>query len=71
MDITSQVKDLIKRRYPELADVEPTIAVLDNSAQVLTFRKELQAPDGVAIRRIVRVTIDTQGNIVKISEARG
>ena len=71
MDIISRAKDLIKRRYPELAGVEPIVATLDNSARVLTFRKELPTPNGASIRRIVRVTIDAQGNIIKVSEARG
>jgi hypothetical protein len=71
MDIIPRVKDLVGRRYPELADVEPAVAVLDNGSQVVTFRKALATPDGATIRRVVRVTVDAQGNVLKVNESRG
>ena len=71
MDMVGRVKELVRKRYPDLADVEPAVADLDNSMQVLTFRKALSTPDGATIRRVVRVTVDAQGNVAKISESRG
>ncbi|GIV95573.1 MAG: hypothetical protein KatS3mg057_0230 [Herpetosiphonaceae bacterium] len=67
-------------RWPELAGVEPKIArrerrqapqstsgakAVSPAEYVLTFRTTIQTPDGFALPRTARVTIDESGRIIK------
>lgn len=65
--------------FPEMADAEPCLSSFSVSDRpgahgqaptVVTFQKEIPLPDGRSMRRVVRVTIGPQGEIVKVSSSR-
>ncbi len=69
-----RVKRTVQERFAGIADVEPTVQALAGGASpplyVLTFRQEAEREDGGRITRTVRVTVDGEGKIVKLSASR-
>ncbi len=63
-------KQVIRSRFPELADEEPTLQEMSPTAAVLTFRKALIAEDGAEIAQVVRVTVDQNGQVLKVVTSR-
>lgn len=61
---------------PEMAGVEPTISTRvahgksGATVHVLTFQKDVALPDGARLKRVVRVMMDEQGEIVKVSSSK-
>lgn len=72
----ARAKKAAREVLPEMAGVEPTISTRvahgkgGATVHILTFRKEITLPDGACLKRIVRVTMDEQGEILKISSSK-
>lgn len=74
-----KVKQIVREQFAEFEGVEPKIvekaAPGDTEAcsfplYVLTFRQQMVLEDGGRIARIVRVTADQEGQIIKMSASR-
>lgn len=72
----AQAKKAAREAAPEMAGVEPTISTRvahgksGATVHVLTFQKDIGLPDGAHLKRVVRVTIDEQGEIIKVSSSK-
>lgn len=74
-----KARQAVSESFPEMADAEACLSSFSVSERpgahglgptVVTFRKEVPLPDGRNMRRVVRVTIGPEGEIVKISSSR-
>jgi hypothetical protein len=72
----ARAKKAAREAFPEMAGVEPSVSTRKvhgkggTSLHVLTFQKSVSLPDGGHLARVVRVTLDEQGEIVKVSSSR-
>jgi hypothetical protein len=73
----ARAKSVVRERFPEMAGVEPTVSTRGavskggaGATHVLTFRKDVPLPDGKHLARLVRVTIDARGEIVKLASSK-
>jgi hypothetical protein len=73
-----KAKEIVRAEFPEMAGAEPTIS--EKAAQrkggqsrsvfVLTFQKDIPLQDGVRLKRVVRVTMDEAGEVLKLSTSK-
>jgi hypothetical protein len=74
----AKAKKLVRAEFPEMAGAEPSIdqnkaRSKDGTARsvfVLTFKKSIPLPDGGQLRRVVRVTMDQEGEVIKLSASK-
>lgn len=59
------------RRFPDMAGVEPSISSLPNANRLFTFKARQSAEDGSSISTIVKITVDKEGNLLKVTTSRG
>jgi hypothetical protein len=65
-----------REAFPEMAGIEPSVSSRmvrgkgGVALHVLTFKKSISLPDGGHMARVVRVTMDEQGEIVKVSSSK-
>jgi len=74
----------IQHQFPEVAGCKPNVRVqhppqakntsmveeINNPLYLVTFRGTAASPDGKSIPRLVRVTVNADGKILKISTSR-
>jgi hypothetical protein len=76
----ARVREQVAKRYPEMADVEPTVSPVGTGGKgttakgaapkevlAYTFEKRVSTPDGATMKRVVRASVDAQGHIVKLA----
>lgn len=75
----SRVKDLVRERFPEMVDVEPSVSAPDDRGEdeegvrahrVLIFEKDVSLPDGMSLKRVVRVKVDEAGEIIRLTTSK-
>ena len=75
----AKAKRVVREKFPDMAGVEPTVSVQRaqrkgaksvGTLYVLTFKKAVRLEDGPSLQRVVRVTMDPSGEIVKITSSR-
>jgi hypothetical protein len=74
----AKAKKLVRAEFPEMAGAEPSIdqnkaRSKDGTARsvfVLPFKKSIPLPDGGQLRRVVRVTMDQEGEVIKLSASK-
>jgi hypothetical protein len=75
----AKAKRVVREKFPEMAGVEPTVSVQRaqrkgakgaGTLYVLTFKTAVPLEDGPSLPRVVRVTMDPSGEIVKITSSR-
>ena len=60
----------VYRQFPELRGVRPSVAATGGK-RVFTFRRDIPvAPGGPAVRQVVRVTVGTDGQVLKVAASR-
>jgi hypothetical protein len=73
------ISSKISRQFPEVSGSNPKVrrqsgkgtkSRADKSIFLITYRGKAKAADGKSINRIVRVTADDHGKIIKISTSR-
>jgi len=72
-DAIARVTREVVRTYPEMDGVSPTVRRETQAPQeqyVLTYKGKVSLPGGRQMNRIVRVTADPRGRIVRISTSR-
>ncbi len=70
-----RARQAVLEQCPDLDGVEPTVAARTSPASggetfVLTFRQQVELEDGSHMTRIVRVTVDEQGQVIKLTASR-
>jgi hypothetical protein len=74
----ARAKKAAREAFPEMAGVEPSVSTRKTHGKggigmplhVLTFQKSVSLPDGGHMARVVRVTMDGRGEIVKLSSSK-
>ncbi len=56
--------------YPAYQSVAPKVSGQSDGNYLLVYEKKEKTEDGLDLKRIVRVTVDSNGKILKISESR-
>jgi predicted lipoprotein len=71
------ISSRVSRQFPEVAGTRPKVrrqspqkSKSSSSTFLITFRGKSKTADGKSITRIVRVTANDSGNIIKISTSR-
>jgi hypothetical protein len=69
----------IYRRFPEVSGSQPKVSpqstpqAKSGSSEItylITYRGQVKSPDGKTIPRIVRVTANSKGQVLKVSTSR-
>ena len=69
-DYLKQVCNQIYSRFPEVKGKKPQVKAYAKSKQLLIFKGRALAADGKKIPRTIRVVVDENGNIGKITTSR-
>jgi predicted lipoprotein len=71
------ISSKISRQFPEVAGSQPKVqrqtsksSKSSNPTYLLTYRGKAKTADGKSINRVVRVTADESGKIIKITTSR-
>jgi hypothetical protein len=71
------ISSQVSRKFPEVSGVKPNVKRQSSSktksspsTYLITYRGKSKAADGKSITRIVRVTANDSGKIIKISTSR-
>jgi hypothetical protein len=68
--VKSRVCSTIYRQYPEVRGANPSVTSLPADKYQLIFHGKAQTADGKTIARIVRVTVDANGRVLKMTTSR-
>jgi hypothetical protein len=75
--VLKSISTTVFRNFPDVAGVKPQVRRKGTqnsngsaSTYLLTYRAKSRTADGKSITRIVRVTADVSGKIIKISTSR-
>jgi hypothetical protein len=75
----AKAKRAVRAEFPEMAGAKPTVSVRKvhpkggrgaRTLYVLTFRKDVTVPGGGHMKRVVRVTMNQAGGIVKLTSSK-
>ncbi len=73
----NSISSKISRQFPEVANSKPKVqrqsgqkSKSSTSTYLITYRGKAKTADGKSINRIVRVTADDSGKIIKITTSR-
>lgn len=76
---TAKAKEIVSRKFPEIAGTEPTVSTRKarckggegtETLYVLTFQKGILLEDGGRLMRVVRVTMDQRGKMIKLTSSK-
>jgi hypothetical protein len=79
----AKAKRLVSDKFPEMADTKPSVSEkrvqskgrLEGEQEVkkryvLTFEKDVSLPGGNALKRLVRVTMDDTGEVIRLTSSK-
>lgn len=78
-----KAKRLVSEKFPEMADTKPSVSekrvqskgALEGEQRartryVLTFEKDVSLPGGNELKRLVRVTMDDTGDVIRLTSSK-
>lgn len=78
-----KAKRLVSEKFPEMADTKPSVSekrvqskgTLEGEQRartryVLTFEKDVSLPGGNELKRLVRVTMDDTGDVIRLTSSK-
>jgi hypothetical protein len=65
----SSINQQVYQRFPDLKGVKPRMQKVDRNT-LLTYQKQVTLAEQKTIKRSVRVVVDENGRIVKISTSK-
>jgi len=68
--IINSVSSQIYRQFPEVHGSRPKVKALTATQSLLIFEGKAKTADGKQISRAVRVVVDENGKIVKVTTSR-
>lgn len=69
-DPISIARRWVRTHHPEMKDVAPT-AEKKGAHTIVTFKKAFPTADGSTLSRVIRLTVDGQGQVRKTSVSKG
>ncbi len=69
--LIDKVSSTIYVKHPDFRGVKPKITNKTDDQFLLLFKQNQKTATGMDIAQVIRVTVDKQGNILKISSSRG
>jgi len=61
----------VRRQFPEMTGVQPSVRQSgDENRYVLTYKGTANLPGGHTLRRVVRVTADQKGHVLRMSTSK-
>lgn len=79
----AKAKRLVSEKFPEMADTKPAVSekrvqskgTLEGEQNakpryVLTFEKDVSLPGGNELKRLVRVTMDDNGEVIRLTSSK-
>ena len=73
-EVVTKIARQVSRTFPEMGNVRPTVRAQTSTqgadVYLLTFKGKVELPTGKTLSRIVRVTADSAGHILRISTSR-
>ena len=79
----AKAKRLVSEKFPEMADTKPSVSekcvqskgALEGEQNakmryVLTFEKDVALPGGNELKRLVRVTMDDTGDVIRLTSSK-
>jgi hypothetical protein len=68
--LLTSICNQVYSRFPEVKGCSPQIQPHGDTGQVLIFKGQATGADGKTIPRVVRVVVNTDGKIAKITTSR-
>jgi hypothetical protein len=68
--IISSICDQVYQKYPEVRGSQPSVQDHGTNQQLLIFKGHATLADGKRIERVVRVVVNTDGHISKMTTSR-
>lgn len=74
-----KAKGIVRAEFPEMVGVEPVISEKSGQSKsvpdgkpvfVLTFQKNIPLQNGARLARVVRVTMEQTGEVIKLSSSK-
>lgn len=75
----SKAKETVRKKFPEMTGIKPTVSARKAGSKggkgtetlyVLTFQKSILLEDGGHLMRVVRITMDQRGKIIKLTTSK-
>ncbi len=79
----AKAKRLVFEKFPEMAGAKPSVSEKRSQSKgklggdqkartryILTFEKDVHLPGGSRLKRLVRVTMDNTGEVIKLSSSK-
>lgn len=70
-NIVEKVNQVVYGKYPHLSGKKPKVNSQPGENSILIYISDKQLADGNKIKEIIRVTCNSNGDILKISSSRG
>ena len=69
-DVIEKVCDQIYRNFPDFKGIKPKIKAYSDNLHLFIFSGKAETADGKTLPRTIRVVVDENGKIVKITTSR-
>jgi hypothetical protein len=79
----AKAKRLVSEKFPEMAGAKPSVSEKRSQSKgtargekgvktryVLTFEKDISLPGGSELKRLVRVTMDDTGEVIRLTSSK-
>lgn len=79
----AKAKRLVSEKFPEMVDTKPSVSEKATQSKgtlkgeqsvktryVLTFEKDVVLPGGSELKRLVRVTMDDTGEVIRLTSSK-
>lgn len=69
-EAVEKITRTVVRQFPEMEGVRPVVKSDEGSHYRMTYKGELDLPDGNTMKRIVRVVASEKGDVIRMSTSR-
>ncbi|MDQ4075161.1 MAG: hypothetical protein M3220_02820 [Chloroflexota bacterium] len=66
----ARARRAVAKEFPAFRGIRPTVRGQADGRYTLTFRTTVRLPDGGTLRRTLRATISSQGEILRVTTSR-
>lgn len=68
--IKEKVSKKVYRQFPELAGKSPSLSSRPGGETLYTYKGNVKLPNGKSMSRVVRVVVNENGRILKLTSSR-
>ncbi len=69
-EAVEKITRTVVRQFPEMEGVRPVVKTDEGPRYLMTYKGELDLPDGNTMKRIVRVVASEKGDVIRMSTSR-